>query len=299
VRGVPVPMPYVEGVEHRDVRVRGLRLHVAFAGPEHGRPVMLVHGWPQHWYEWRHLLGPLAEAGFRAIAPDLRGFGWSEYPPDEDFRKETLADDLIGLCDALGHERIAYVGHDWGCWAGWLLCLRRPDLVERAVLLSVRPPFPPDEIEPAALARLARLAYQLPLAAPLPPRLKLPALGLMGKLGGRPPDEAEVYRANLSQPSQLRATTLLYRQFLTRELGPLIAGRYAGRRLTVPVRFLVGDQDFLFEEGMVDEAAAHTDADYRGDVLRGAGHFVADDAKDELREIVLDYLGAPALTPAP
>ena len=234
----------------------------------------------------------------RAIAPDLRGFGWSEYPPDEDFRKETLVDDLIDLCGALGHERVAYVGHDWGCWAGWLLCLRRPDLVERAVLLSVRPPFPPDRIEPAGLARLARLAYQLPLAAPLPPRLKLSALGLMRNLGGNPPEDAEVYAANLAQPSQLRATTLLYRQFLTRELGPLIAGRYAGERLTVPVRFLVGDQDFLFEEEMVDEAAAHTDAEYRGDVLRGAGHFVADDAKEELREVVLDYLGAPALTPA-
>jgi pimeloyl-ACP methyl ester carboxylesterase len=121
----------------------------------------------------------------------------------------------------------------------------------------------------------------------------------MRNLGGNPPDDSGVYVANLTQPSQLRATTLLYRQFLTRELGPLIAGRYAGQRLTVPVRFLVGDQDFLFEEDMVDAAAPHTDADYRGDVLRGAGHFVADDAKDELREVVLDYLGAPALTPAP
>jgi pimeloyl-ACP methyl ester carboxylesterase len=127
----------------------------------------------------------------------------------------------------------------------------------------------------------------------------LRALQVLRGLGGNPPEEMEVYAANLTQPSQLRATTLLYRQFLTRELGPLIAGRYAGQRLTVPVRFLVGGQDFLFEEDMVDAAAPHADADYRGDVLRGAGHFVADDAKDELRGIVLDYLGAPALRPAP
>jgi pimeloyl-ACP methyl ester carboxylesterase len=280
-------MPHVDAVEHRDVRVRGLRLHVAMAGPEHGRPVLLVHGWPQHWYEWRHLLGPLAQAGYRAIAPDLRGFGWSEYPPDEDFRKETLVDDLIGLCDALGLPRVAYVGHDWGCWTGWLLCLRRPDLVERAVLMSVRPPFPPDEIEPAALGRLARLAYQLPIAAPLPSSLKLRALKAMGSLGGTPPEEVEVYAANLSQPSQVRATTLLYRQFLTLELGPLLARRYAGQRLSVPVHFLVGDQDFLFDEDMVDEAAAHTDAEYRGEVLRGVGHFIADEAKDQLRDTVL------------
>jgi pimeloyl-ACP methyl ester carboxylesterase len=285
-------MPHVDGVEHRDVRVRGLRLHVAMAGPEHGRPVLLVHGWPQHWYEWRHLLGPLAQAGYRAIAPDLRGFGWSEYPPDEDFRKETLVDDLIGLCDALGLPRVAYVGHDWGCWTGWLLCLRRPDLVERAVLMSVRPPFPPDEIEPAALGRLARLAYQLPIAAPLPSSLKLRALNAMRSLGGTPPEDVEVYAANLSQPSQVRATTLLYRQFLTLELAPLLARRYAGQRLSVPVRFLVGDQDFLFDEDMVDEAAAHTDAEYRGEVLRGVGHFIADEAKDQLRDTVLGFLAA-------
>jgi pimeloyl-ACP methyl ester carboxylesterase len=282
-------MPHVDGVEHRDVRVRGLRLHVAMAGPEHGRPVLLVHGWPQHWYEWRHLLGPLAQAGYRAIAPDLRGFGWSEYPPDEDFRKETLVDDLIGLCDALGLPRVAYVGHDWGCWTGWLLCLRRPDLVERAVLMSVRPPFPPDEIEPAALGRLARLAYQLPIAAPLPSSLKLRALKAIRSLGGTPPDEVDVYAANLSQPSQVRASTLLYRQFLTLELGPLLARRYAGQRLSVPVHFLVGDQDFLFDEDIAQEAAAHTDAEYRGEVLRGVGHFIADEAKDELRDTVLGF----------
>jgi pimeloyl-ACP methyl ester carboxylesterase len=282
------------------VSVRGLRVHVAMAGSPSGPPVVLQHGWPQHWYEWRHLIGPLAQAGYRVVAPDFRGFGWSEYPPDEDFRKETLVDDLIALCAELGYGRISLVGHDWGGWVGWLLCLRRPDLLDRAVLLSAPPPFPPDRVDPAAVGRLGRLAYQLPLAAPLPFAAKRAFFQRMSDLfGGRPPDEAEAYAATLSQRSQMRATTLLYRQFLTRELGPLIAGRYAGQRLTVPVRFLVGDQDFLFEEDMVDAAAPHTDAEYQGDVLRGAGHFVADDAEDELRAVVLDYLGGPALTPAP
>src|SRR5918997_1513594 len=122
-------VPQLPGVEHREVVVRGLRLHVALAGPEDGPPVFLLHGWPQHWYEWRHQIGPLADAGHRVVVPDLRGFGWAQYPPDGDFRKETLADDVIGLCQALGFERIGFVGHDWGCWVGWLLCMRRPDLI--------------------------------------------------------------------------------------------------------------------------------------------------------------------------
>jgi pimeloyl-ACP methyl ester carboxylesterase len=294
---MPPPLPHVAGVEHREVVARGIRLHVATAGPAVGHPVVLQHGWPQHWYEWRHLIGPLADAGYRVVVPDLRGFGWSEYPPDEDFLKETLVDDLIALSETLGLGRFALVGHDWGAWAGWLLCLRRPDLVERAVLLSAPPPFPPDRIEPAALGRLARLVYQIPISAPLPLAAKLAWFRNMGTLlGGEPPDEVEVYAATLAQPSQVRASTLLYRQFLTREVPALLARKYAGQRLKVPVRFLVGDQDLFFYEGLVDEAAPHADAPYEGEVLRGVGHFIADEARDLLPERVLSFLGAPQET---
>jgi len=292
---MPPALPQVAGVEHREVSVRGLRVHVAMAGSPAGPPVVLQHGWPQHWYAWRHLIGPLAQAGYRVIAPDFRGFGWSEYPPDEDFRKETLVDDLIALCGALGHERISLVGHDWGAWVGWLLCLRRPDLVERAVLVSAPPPFPPDRIEPAALGRLGRVAYQIPIAAPLPRAAKLAWFRSLGKvLGGRPPDEVEVYTATLAQPSQVRASTLLYRQFLTHEMGPLIARRYGGQRLSVPVHLLYGSEDLWFYEGLVDEPLPHADAEYRGEVLRGVGHFVPDECPDLLEERVLGFLRAQA-----
>jgi pimeloyl-ACP methyl ester carboxylesterase len=290
---MPPPLPHVAGVEHSEVVVRGIRLHVATAGSPAGRPVVLQHGWPQHWYEWRHLIGPLADAGYRVIVPDIRGLGWSEYPPDEDFRKETFADDLIALSETLGLGRFALVGHDWGAWAGWLLCLRRPDLVERAVLLSAPPPFPPDRIEPAALLRLGRLAYQIPISAPMPVAAKLAWFRRMGKLlGGKPPDEVEVYAQTLAQPSQVRASTLLYRQFMTREVPALLARKYAGQRLKVPVRFLVGSEDLFFYEGLVDEPVPHADAPYEGEVLRGIGHFIADEAPDLLRERVLGFLGA-------
>lgn len=286
-------MPHVAGVEHREVVVRGLRVHVALAGSPAGHPVVLQHGWPQHWYAWRHLIGPLAEAGYRVVVPDFRGFGWSEYPPDEDFRKETLVDDLIALCAELGHGRISLVGHDWGGWAGWLLCLRQPELVDRAVLLSAPPPFPPERIELSALARLGRLAYQLPIAAPLPNAVKLRLFRRMGDtLGASDVPDIEPYIATLIQPAQVRASTLLYRQFLLREVGPLIARRYGGKRLTMPVRYMVGSKDLLFYEGLVDEPASHAD-DYRGEVVRDIGHFIPEEAPELLRERVLGFLGAP------
>jgi pimeloyl-ACP methyl ester carboxylesterase len=261
--------------------------------------VLLVHGWPQHWYMWRHLLGPLADAGYRAIAPDLRGFGWSEHPPDEDFRKETLVDDLIALCDELALPRVAYVGHDWGCWAGWLLCLRRPDLVERAVLMSAPPPFPPDRIDLAALGRIGRLWYQLPISLPLPARAKAPYFRALGRTSGADPADFAAFDAALSQPAQVRASTLLYRQFQLRELGPLIARRYAGRRSAVPIRFMIGERDLLLYEGLAEQPAPHCD-DYSGEVLPGIAHFVPEEAPDLVRERLLSFLPeAQGSVPAP
>src|SRR5919108_254932 len=149
------PMPQLAGVEHRDVDVRGVRLHVAEAGA--GDPVLLVHGWPQHWWSWRELIPSLAER-HRVIAPDLRGLGWSGAPADGDYRKETLADDLLGVIDALDLGRVRYVGHDWGAWLGYLIALREPDRLDRLVTISVpRPRPPPGGITPR---RPPRFAYQ-------------------------------------------------------------------------------------------------------------------------------------------
>jgi pimeloyl-ACP methyl ester carboxylesterase len=285
-------LPQPEGVEHRDVIVRGLRLHVALAGPEDGPPVVLQHGWPQHWYEWRHLIGPLAAAGKRVIVPDFRGFGWSEHPPDGDFRKQTLADDLVALCAELGYERIAYVGHDWGCWVGWLLCLGQPQLIERALLISVSPPFPPEgPPTPGDLVRLSRLWYMLVLGSPLPALGKVPFIRqvlLQGRQDAWGPGELEAYLEPLRQPAQQRATTLLYRQFVTRELAGVLGGQHQGR-LTMPVRFLTGRQDPLFDERALDLARPHAD-DYDGEALEGVGHFLPEEAPDLLRERALAFL---------
>jgi pimeloyl-ACP methyl ester carboxylesterase len=95
-------MPTVEGVSHRWVEARGLRFHVAEAGSGKD-PVLLLHGWPQHWYEWRNLMP--------ALAMDLRGFGWSDAPRDG-YEKENLAADVLAVLDELGLERVKLVGHD-------------------------------------------------------------------------------------------------------------------------------------------------------------------------------------------
>ena len=130
--------PHVDGVGHRTVRARGLDFHVAEAGS--GDDVVLcLHGWPQHWYEWRHLMPALADR-HRVLALDLRGFGWSEAPRDG-YEKENLADDVLAVLDALGIERVKLVGHDWGGWIGFLLCLREPQRFQRYLALNILHPW--------------------------------------------------------------------------------------------------------------------------------------------------------------
>src|SRR5918999_5304513 len=126
-------MPQLEGVEHRFIDVDGLRMHVAEAGE--GEPVLMLHGWPQHWWEWRAVIPRLADR-YRLICPDLRGHGWTD-APREGYEKERLATDVLGLLDALELERVRLVGHDWGGWVGFLLCFRAPQRIDRFLALNI------------------------------------------------------------------------------------------------------------------------------------------------------------------
>lgn len=110
------PPPELPGVRHDYVDAGGLRTHVALAGPLNAPPVLLVHGWPQHWWLWRRVIGPLAET-HRVIAPDLRGHGWTERPAGG-YDKDQLATDLLALLDALGLDAVTWIGHDWGAYTG-------------------------------------------------------------------------------------------------------------------------------------------------------------------------------------
>jgi pimeloyl-ACP methyl ester carboxylesterase len=134
-------------ITHRTVEVgTGVRLHVAEAGPAAaaGAPmVLLLHGFPELWYTWRHQMRALAAAGYRAVAPDLRGYGGSDAPaaPGGDTAGQYTAlhvvGDLVALLDALGEERVFVAAHDWGALTAWSLCLFRPDRVRALVALSV------------------------------------------------------------------------------------------------------------------------------------------------------------------
>ena len=137
---------------HREAVVNGVRLHYVEAGD--GPPVLLLHGFPQFWYCWRHQIPALAAAGFRALAPDLRGYNLSERPPAVgDYRIEKLVDDVAGLIRHAGRERAIIIGHGWGGAVAWAVAMRCPELVKRLVVINAP--------HPAAFTRELRTAVQL------------------------------------------------------------------------------------------------------------------------------------------
>ena len=125
---------------HRTIETNGIRMHFAEAGA--GPLVVLCHGFPESWYSWRHQLSGLAEAGFHAVAPDMRGYGRSGRPEAiEQYTLLHVVGDMVGLLDALGAEAAVIAGHDWGAAAAWLVALLRPDRFRGVIALSV--PFRP------------------------------------------------------------------------------------------------------------------------------------------------------------
>ena len=262
-----LPMPELPGVTHRDVTVGGVRLHVAEAGE--GPPIVLQHGWPQHWWAWRRLIGPLA-AEHRVICPDLRGFGWSDAPPGR-YDKESLAGDLIGVLDALdlspsGSSSSATTGA--ASPASWPACARRSASRSFLALSITHPWFSvgPGIPDPRALLRLW---YQFVLASPFGPALLTrdgAMLRVFASAGEGVFDEETIalYVGALGQPATARASQALYRTFLTSEVAPIMRGRYGGERLTVPTRLVIGERDPVLTrdsvrgwEGHADELSVH------------------------------------------
>jgi pimeloyl-ACP methyl ester carboxylesterase len=116
-------------------------LFVVQAGPADGPPVVLLHGFPEFWYAWKGAIAPLAAAGFRVIVPDQRGYGDSDKPPGvESYDVDRLADDVVGLLAALGHQRAAVAAHDWGGGVAWNLAIRHPEAVRKLAILDTPHP---------------------------------------------------------------------------------------------------------------------------------------------------------------
>ena len=271
-------IPHVAGVDHRFVDAGGLRTHVALAGE--GPPVVMLHGWPQHWYLWRDVIPALAPHA-RVICPDLRGFGWTEVTRGG-YEKDQLMRDVVAVLDELGVDDFVLAGHDWGGYVGFLLALEHPQRVRAFLAMNVLPPWPARDRKVALDAW--RFLYMPVLSTP----------GLGGWVGrtlgprGIPEPARDEFAARLGG-ERARATERLYRAFFLRELPRLLRGHHSAADLHVPTRLVFGQRDLVLTTRAVEDAVAQS-GQIELELVPDATHFVVDEKPELISERLLGLL---------
>lgn len=271
------------------VTSNGLQFHVEDTGD--GTPVLLLHGFPDTSHLWRGQVAALTGAGYRAIAPDLRGRGRSERPADGDYALPKVVGDVTGILDALGVERAHVVGHDWGAAVAWLLASFAPERVDRLVAISVGLPGtggPPD-LE-ALQKGWYRLLFALDSAEELFTRRDW---YLMRTLLASHPDTEEWLR-ELAEPAALTAALGWYRSNLPIERLVPSGSPPSLPPVQAPTLGIWSAGDAFLTEDAMRRSAERIAGPWRYERIEDAGHWVPLDQPDRLNALLLEFFGSQA-----
>lgn len=311
----------------RFIESNGIRMRIAEMGE--GPLVLLLHGWPESWYSWRHQLPALAEAGFHAVAPDLRGYGKSDAPEAvEDYDIVHLTADAVGILDALGEETAVVVGHDWGALVAWNCVLLHPERFRALIAMSVpyggRPPESPIDTwkrtfgdnffyilyfqEPGAaeaefdadprgiLSRLY-LSPDSPREKPEVTDPKRSAGGWIPRLGAPKEspdwftDEDLDYYVEQFTDAGFRGGINFYRNF---DRNWKITPQLDGVQVKQPVLFIAGEKDIVIRGAGVEQLTAlmgRATEDLRGvKLFPDAGHWVQQERPQETNAAMIEFL---------
>lgn len=287
----PIELP---GITHRYTTARGLRFHVAEAGGD-GPPVLLLHGFPQHWYAWRDVLAELA-ADHHVYALDLRGSGWSQ-APRRGYDTATLVRDVLAVLDALGLRRVRLVGHEWGGWLGFRLALAAPERFDGLVAVNAPHPWMRHrDLMPHIWRYWYTALFEYPVLGTWIIRT-WPALLAWFLRRGRPElpaADVDVFVERIRQPDRARAGHQLHWQLVLRDIPGWMVGRYRRRRLAVPSVLLAGATDFVLHPRSVAATGSVPNLSVR--VVAG-GHYLPEERPDAIAAAVRGVAGSAR--PAP
>jgi epoxide hydrolase 4 len=278
---------------HRRVVVNGVGLHFVESG--HGPPVVLLHGFPEFWYSWRHQIPALADAGYRAVAPDLRGYNESDKPPGvKNYHPELLVADVAGLIEHLDAGPAVVVGHDWGGIIAWLLVMRRPDLVRGVVAMNA--PHPATFLHEVRHARqYLRSWYVLFFQLPWFPEaaMRFTNFGFLSHALRRQPvhpdaftwEDVRRYKEAIAKPGALTAALNYYRAAF-RYQRELTRGFRAVRG---PALVIWGERDAYLTTHVLDGMPAWA-PDARMMRIPDASHWVQNDVPGVVNRALIDFL---------
>ena len=284
-------------LKHRYADLGDVRLHYVEAGE--GPLVLLLHGFPQFWYEWRHQIPALAETGFRVVAPDMRGYNLSDKPPGVGaYRVQVLVRDMERLILACGEQTAAVVGHNWGAIVAWFAAMRYPERVGRLAILNVPHParFLDGLLSPQQLLRSSYVFFfQIPW---LPEEvIRAGNFTLLRSVLRRDPvrpgaltaEDIERYTEAMARPGVLTATLNYYRALLRhpRDTQALLG------RIEAPVLVIWGEKDRALSRWLADPPLPWVPNLLRVERLPEASHWVAEDRPREVNALLLDFLRSP------
>lgn len=267
--------------------VNGIRMHATTTGQ--GPTVLLLHGFPDTHIVWRKQVGVLAAAGFRVLAPDLRGYGRTDAPGGiMDYTLEKLRADVLGLLDALKIDKVSLVGHDWGALIGWQLAALAPQRIERFVALSAGHPT---AIARSGLLQHLRMTYVFGFILPgiAEHTLRAGDWFMMRQFTGEP-GQADHWKRDLSPPGRLTAALNYYRANLG--LGLPHAHLQTTSRVRVPVMGIWSDHDPALGEKQMRDSAHYVDGEFRFERIRDADHWLQLTAHQQVNRLLLEFLGS-------
>jgi len=281
-------------IDQHDVEANGFTFSVRTAGPADGRPVLLLHGFPQNSWCWRSQLEVLSGAGYRAVAPDQRGYSAGARPVEvADYAAAHLVADVVALADALDMETFDLVGHDWGGMVSWLTAARHTDRVRSLSVVSTPHPLAlrlalfsedPEQANPTGSTDAYRQP-EVPETLLLGPDGSGTGLRALLASSGLAAEAVDAYVNPLTQPGALTAALNWFRAMTGDEVAHLPA-------VTVPTLYVWSTGDTALGRTAADATAVYVSGPYTYVVLEGVSHWIPESAPDRLSELVLAHLSS-------